>query len=776
MTANPLSTIPPIGPTTGMAPPPPSGRFKPIDPVRLLRQHIRLMIVTGILGLMVGAGVYYFLRQTSPQYTSQAQLLVDNRTIANPWALPGQGTAVRSSDIASLINNEVELIMSEEIIREALGRPEAQKTAWLQGFQVQRQAREAMQKDMLSVSMIRGTTLINLSMTAPRPEDARDLLEAVIETYLTNKRLKSNEATSNLRRSWLAGRDRAEDEVRNLRRQMDRFITDNELASLRINASDAQRTYDSQLAQSLDISFQLDAARGSYESLRQGGASAQVSDEENAYLKTLPSIARRQEELIALAESRRQLLASGMGEQHPQVRQLDRRRDAVQFELDREMEKETAELRALKLQLAARQVESLTSQLESLRPQLNASSLTLQQLNQKLAEYGSLETELAIALERRQTATTALDDLTQIAGRDETVNVQRRSSPTEANMTSPKWVLIPMITFLFLGLVGGLVVLREMLDQRVRSPMDLKLLPEANLLGLVPDISEDPTGGNTADRTVERSPTGLLAESYRQIRTAILAKMDRRGYKTLVCVAAQPQAGTSTVVQNLATSLAFNGRSVLIIDANFRRPRQHELLDVPNDHGLVDILKDEAVLEDVVVNHADTTLSLLPTGRAADAPPELLEAAAFRGLLGQLENQYDLIIIDAPPALLTSDSQLLSKHVDAIAVVARAGSDKRGMLGRTLSQLDGQRADLLGVILNGVKSAAGGYFRKSYEEFYRYRQDDTLNAKRGDKARGKPVRNGKADRGLHQPLGNAPETPVAVKQGRPDTLDEQDLS
>ena len=219
--------------------------------------------------------------------------------------------------------------------------------------------------------------------------------------------------------------------------------------------------------------------------------------------------------------------------------------------------------------------------------------------------------------------------------------------------------------------------------------------------------------------------------------------MDRRGYKTLVCVAAQPESGTSTVVQNLGMSLALNGRSVLILDANFRRPGQHKLLGIDNDRGLVDVLKESVELSDVIADHPDASLSVLPTGRSSDAPPELLEGAVFRGVLGQLETQYDLILIDAPPALLTSDSQLLSKHVDAIAVVIKAGNDKRGMLNRVLGQLDGQRADILGIVLSGVQASVGGYFRKSYEDFYRYRQDGTTGGKKASRAAAKADRKAK---------------------------------
>lgn len=122
-----------------------------------------------------------------------------------------------------------------------------------------------------------------------------------------------------------------------------------------------------------------------------------------------------------------------------------------------------------------------------------------------------------------------------------------------------------------------------------------------------------------------------MAESYRQVRTAVLSKMDRRGYKTLVCVSAQPEAGTSTVIHNLAASLAYNGRSVLIVDANFRRPAQHRLIDADNELGLVDVLKDQAELADVIVDHPEMSLSLMPTGRATDSPPNCSKAPPSAG-------------------------------------------------------------------------------------------------------------------------------------------------
>ena len=523
---------------------------------------------------------------------------------------------------------------------------------------------------------------------------------------------------------------RSQDTIQAIRRQMDRFIDDNDIKSLSVAQSEEQVVYNRMLKEQMDLSLQLDAARGAYESLKSSTAASDMTDEENAYIKTLPQVATRQEELRQLDESRRSFLAKGMQSGHPMVREIDRRRDTVQYELDRAIQKELGEMRALQLQQAARNVEALNGQLAGLQPVIAETANKLKDLTQKLNDYERLKMDLEIASSKQQRADDALDRLNTLSKRDDAIRVRTQVPPGEAEMTSPSITLVPLVTFLVTGLVAGVLVLREMLDQRVRSPQDLKLLPDAQLLGLIPHSSEDPNGRTSPERIVEEAPTGLLAESYRQVRTAVLSKMDRRGYKSLVCVSAQPEAGTSTVVQNLAMSMAFNGREVLILDANFRRPYQHRLMECPNERGLIDVLSGRSDLDDVLVQHHDSSLTLLPTGQAGDTPPEILEGAAFRNLLSELESRFDLILIDAPPALLTSDSQLLSKHVDAIAAVVQASSDKRGMLGRMLSQLDGQRADVLGAILNGVKSSAGGYFRKSYEDFYRYREVSSGERKR----------------------------------------------
>ena len=335
-----------------------------------------------------------------------------------------------------------------------------------------------------------------------------------------------------------------------------------------------------------------------------------------------------------------------------------------------------------------------------------------------------IEKKLESADRRFEKAEKLLEDMRIKADRPEAEDrIRMIQSPTVAELTFPNYpVTIVGMGFLFTAVSGGMVFLKEMLDQRVKSPADLRLVPDATLLGVLPAATEDPTGPESIEGIVQKDPAGLLAESFRQVRTEILARMDRRGYKSLLVVGTQAECGTSAVVSNLASSITFQDRMVVIIDANFRRPGQCKLFGTGTTPGLAEVLRGDATLEEALVHNGDPKLDLLPAGDGSHTPPEVLESQAFRDLLNKLEEEYDVVLIDAPPALVAADARLLTKQTDAVTMVVRAKHEKRGTIGRMLTQLQGQRADLLGVILNGVQSSAGGYFRKNYQAFYRYRQ------------------------------------------------------
>lgn len=737
MTANPLPPIPPISATTGMAPSHGSSRFKPIDPVKVVRTHLWWLVGAGVLGLALGVGAYLVMNQTSPRWTSEAYLDV-KAPIGSMEERSGSGPGGLSSDVIDRFKQTVAYrIRSEEILRQAIDTQLVRDTQWFKSYRSAVEARDALREDYLAVWPIRGSDIIQASVSTPKADDAKRILQAILDVYLRTVTSETREGIGEQLRIFSEARAKIEDDVARLDKQRRDFLVTYDLSSLNAQTSDASIVYNLLAKQNADLGFALAASREALDVLeeRQKAGQLTATPEMMQQLEMMPDVLAITHRVNQLQEDVNAKIAR-YNENHKFTLDAKEALDAAKKQKAQVMELKVAEAIQAQLNGTQLQVRSLQGQIDTLAPKLREAQVRMADLNSKLAQYESIVSQVENLRETSMRYEQQIKDLEGTRERRDSMAVSLQQSPTEPEKTSPKiTVIVPGVTLLFLGVTAGLIFLKELLDQRIKSPADVKLLPDAELLGVIPDASEDPSGPTGVERVVEKYPTGLISESFREVRTAILAKMDRRGYRTLMVVAGQPRAGVSTVAHNLATSLAYNGRKVVIVDLNFRRPAQHRLVGLSNEVGLVDVLHSRTRLEDAVTKLEGLTVSVLPTGGAADEAPECLECAAFRSVLAQLEADYDVVVIDAPPALLASESRLLAKHVDAMAIVVRAGVDQRGMVERMLKRLDGHRADILGIILNGVRSSAGGYFRQNYRDFYRYREGADLNEGRAKRSR-----------------------------------------
>jgi capsular exopolysaccharide synthesis family protein len=565
----------------------------------------------------------------------------------------------------------------------------------------------------------------------------------VIEVYMQELASSIEGDTTDVRSVYTQMQEDARDRMERLRQQREQFRNEHNLSTLQTAHSDAGIDYREAAKRRAQLEAALAQAQASFESFKQQQKQGNLtpSPQEVAQLEQMQVIQQKTQILSQLREQL-EVQKQQYGENHRTVQQTQQQIDAKEAEKKRLMDELLRKRRSSQLAQARQRVESLKQQLSATQKNLQRAGTRLTDLGNQINRYRAIEQELETARQQQEQATKALQNL-QRQQQGGGMPMEVSSPPDSPTMTSPQLaVIVPGVTVLVLGLTAGVVFLRELLDQRLRSPADVALVQDAEILGVVPDTEEDPSGQRAIERVVQKYPTGLMAECFRQLRTAILSKMDRRGYKTLMVVGAQPECGASSIAQNLATSLAHNGRRVLILDCNFRQPHQHELAGVTNERGLVDVLREQATLEQCITMADDTGVALLPAGHASDAQPELLEGQAFRSTISRLEADYDFVIIDTPPALLTSEARMLVKHADAVAAVVRADRDKRGMADRMLRQLDGQRADILGVVLNGVRSSAGGYFRKSYEAFYRYGSSNGSNGHTGRRGQREPDRRG----------------------------------
>ncbi|MDI3236261.1 CpsD/CapB family tyrosine-protein kinase [Exiguobacterium antarcticum] len=195
-------------------------------------------------------------------------------------------------------------------------------------------------------------------------------------------------------------------------------------------------------------------------------------------------------------------------------------------------------------------------------------------------------------------------------------------------------------------------------------------------------------------------PKSPIAEQYRTIRTNIEFMAVDKEIQVMLVTSATQSEGKSTTSSNLAVAYAQQGKKVLIIDTDMRRPTVHYTFRVANGLGLSSLLTRQAELEKAILPTKIENLSILTAGPIPPNPAELLSSKAMEKLILQLREEYDVIILDAPPLLQVADSRITSKLTDGVVLVVSCMTSDRQRVLKAKEQLDLAEAKILGVVLN----------------------------------------------------------------------------
>jgi len=291
---------------------------------------------------------------------------------------------------------------------------------------------------------------------------------------------------------------------------------------------------------------------------------------------------------------------------------------------------------------------------------------------------------------------------------------------------------------LFLGLALGLVVayVLEALNTSIRRPEDLEAVLHVPGLAVIPRITSGSRGAQShfrrllgsgkSARPVVGSPlTGnqtfsIGIEAFRNLRTGLIWSDGGEALRTLVVTSAAPGEGKTLTAANLAVTLAYDGLRVLLVDCDIRRPRVHSLFQLPRAPGLMELLRasgdpdapqPQAIRETPVARLSVLTCGALPANAA-----NLLSGTRMRVLLGELQEQFDIIVLDTPPVLATADASIVASLTDGVLLVVRAGTTDRNAARRAYQQLANVGARVVGTVLNDP----GGEVAKEGDYYYPY--------------------------------------------------------
>jgi capsular exopolysaccharide synthesis family protein len=599
----------------------------------------------------------------------------------------------------------------------------------------------------LAVRRIPGSRLLTVSFESIDPRAAARILNAHLDSYIEQNYKSRYEATADaskflqseldelsvkVRRSedgriayertnqiWLVGDTTSSNVTTQRLADLNRQLTEAQSDSLR-----KQALYEFAKAGDVDAVPQIrdnNVLAGMRQ--RRADLSIQYNDAVNQYGPNFPKVQRLQAQMKELDE------------------QMSRERKGIVLQLESDYRE-------------AKQHEDLLSRaLDDQKAEANL-------MSQKMIEYNILKRDAEANKTLYDSLQTKLKEA-QIASGLRSSNI-RIVDPALVPTAPARPAKTRNITLAFLvGIVGGigLALLREYLDNTVKTPDDVETLARLPSLAVVPTFSDDEVSpkrigflkgaaSNGSEKRIElvahHLPKSQTSEAFRALRTALLLSQAGHPPQVILVSSALPREGKTTAAANLAVTLAQLGDKTVVLDADLRKPGVGRLLNLgTGTHaGLSSYLAGASTLDLVIVPHpAIPNLAAIPTGPLPPNPADLLSSHKLAEAIAELRTKFKFVVIDSPPIMAATDAVILSVQVDGVLLVVRSGETPKEAFTRTRDLLNSVKCRLLGVVVNAVNPSAPDYYYsyRYYPYSYGYGPQDTQETVRKKSAAREPL-------------------------------------
>jgi tyrosine-protein kinase Etk/Wzc len=411
------------------------------------------------------------------------------------------------------------------------------------------------------------------------------------------------------------------------------------------------------------------------------------------------------------------------GAENSRYKALAKRCDMMEADYNKQMAEARAKGQIAILEELQQDMNGSKSKMEGLQAKVENLKAEIGDLNNSLVLYLTLQEEQRGLREQLKTVREQIENVMALQGTQAASTVQWKGQPEKPlNKSFPKlWMTMTLAVVLGLGLSLGVAFLREATDQSIRSPRDIAKVGQINLLGIIPDESDDPqSAGARLPVVIFDAPHSIMAESFRHIRTKLQHTASLDTTRSIMVTSPAPGDGKTTIACNLAAGLALNGRRILLVDANFRRPEIHKIFGLSNEQGFSDVLNAVAAFDEVIQETQVPNLAVMSAGPKPMNPTELFESQLLIDFIERALEEFDHVIFDSGPIMVVAEAQAMAPRVDGVISVVRAKTNNRGLLQRMRDELRRNKAEHLGVVLNAVRAQGGGYYARNIQTYYGY--------------------------------------------------------
>ncbi len=663
---------------------------------------IVLFVTVAALG-----GAFTYLSKTTPIYTSTSKIYVEQ---SGPKILvEAEGVMTQSKNY---LYTQAELLQSTPILSSALEKPGVKQ---MKIFHEIDNRIGYLKKKGLDVSVGKKDDIISISSDSPEPAEAAQLVNAVVDSYITyHTSRKRNTAVEILKILQKEKVERDTELAQKLKAMMDFKKNNVALAFENRNSNIILDRLDRLSEVMAEAKLQTIEAKSAYETTKLMVTDTtklkQFVEAERAkgiYIYTANEKIRLKTELKQL-----QFQLTDLGRQvtpdHPSMQALQKKVVQLETELaniDREFAAAQLAITRQQYLTAKEKEEQITSDFEEQREQAIA-------LNEQIAQYTILESDWE---QTKKLCDILYDRIKEINVTEDVgalnINILEVARPSDEPSSPQKARYMAIALLLGLMLGSGLALLRAWVDQRLRTAEEISIVLGVPVLGVVPSMSRRQSIVARGQK-VHLDSNSRAAEAYRTIRTAVFFGVPKDEAKTILVTSPAAADGKTTLVSNLGIALAQAGQKTLILDADFRKPMQHKIFEVNHEEiGLSSVLAGTSTLEEAIQLSKIKGLELLTCGPDVPNPSEILNSESFAKLLEDLANRYDRVIIDSPPVMPVTDSQILAAVSDITLLVLRAEKSKRKISQQARDGLMSVGARILGVVVNDVsKSSSYGYY------------------------------------------------------------------
>ena len=709
------------------------------DYLLILRKH-QWLILSFMLAVVTIVSIATFRMQ--PVYVATARIEID-RENANLLPFQGGDPYDYMVDSENYIETQAKILTSQTLALQTIRnnglalRPEFANSSGLSeavaSGNLANQTRPPELAEFLgnlSVKRVPNSRLMDVSFESTDPRLAARTVNAHIATYVEQNYRSKYEATSHAS-DWLADQlrdfkikvQKSEDARIAYERQNQIWTIDDKQNMTTQRLSDINKQY-------TDAQSERMKKESLYEFAKAGNLDAVPQVESNSALADL--LKKRGDTSAEYAEALAQY-----GPNFPKVMRLKVQLKDVDDNIEKEKQKILDVLESDYRE--ARQRETLMSEA------LDQAKAEANQMAGKMVEYNILKREAEANKALYEGLMTKMKE-TAISGALRSSNI-RIVDPAMVPATPARPAKTKNIILSFLvGLIGGigLALLREYLDNTVKTPDDIETLARLPSLAVVPQFAG--INGNRRrsmlrgfsengrekriELVAQHLPKSQMSEAFRALRTSILLSQADHPPQVILVTSALPREGKTTAAANLAVTLAQLGDSTVLVDADLRKPGIGRLLNLGSGKyaGLSSYLAGVSSLDLVSVPHpAIPNLVAIPTGPLPPNPADLLSSHKLADAIVELRAKFKFIVIDSPPIMAATDAVILSVHADGVLLVVRSGETPKVAFTRTRDLLTSVKSRILGVVLNAVDSSAPDYYYsyRYYPYSYGYGPQET---------------------------------------------------